>query len=118
MSKQTLSLSTLPGVSLEIDGDEGVWRKAGGSRNATREEVLLGKECLRCGQPIEATLEGNGDASKININAADKAVLILLPGVGEKTAQKIIDARPVGSLEELEAGDIDLSKEAEKLVSF
>ena len=116
MSKQTLSLSTLPGVSLEIDGDEGVWRKAGGSRNATREEVLLGKECLSLSQPFEGT--ASVDASKININAADKAVLILLPGVGEKTAQKIIDARPVGSLEELEAGDIDLSKEAEKLVSF
>lgn len=118
MSKHTLLLNTLPGVSLEIDGDNGKWRKAGGSRNASREEVLLGLECLRRGEPIEGTLEEHSDASKICLNAADKAVLVLLPGVGAVTAQAIIDARPVGSFGDLEAVEVELSATAQKLVSF
>lgn len=37
----------------------------------------------------------------ININEADLSVLDKLPGVGEVTAQKIIDNRPYGGIEEL-----------------
>jgi competence protein ComEA len=38
---------------------------------------------------------------KINVNSATKAELDTLPGVGEITAQKIIDSRPYQKLEEL-----------------
>ncbi len=38
---------------------------------------------------------------KINVNAASKSELDTLPGVGEVTAQKIIDNRPYQKLEEL-----------------
>ncbi len=35
---------------------------------------------------------------KINLNTADKKTLISLPGIGAKTAEEIIDARPFESL--------------------
>lgn len=40
-------------------------------------------------------------SGKINLNKATKLQLISLPGVGEKTAQKIIQYRPYDSLDKL-----------------
>ena len=37
----------------------------------------------------------------IDINSADISLLISLPGVGEKTAQRIIDGRPYKSVDDL-----------------
>lgn len=48
--------------------------------------------------PIE---EGGQGESCININTASKDQLISMPGVGESTAQKIIDARPFSSNQDL-----------------
>ncbi len=58
--------------------------------------------------PIERTgamVEG-ATASLININAASEKELDMLPGVGPVTAQKMIEARPYGSLEDLLAKKI------------
>ena len=41
------------------------------------------------------------DSSLININSATKDQLDVLPGVGDVTAQKIIDGRPYSSIEDL-----------------
>jgi competence protein ComEA len=38
---------------------------------------------------------------KINLNTADKNTLMTISGVGEVTAQKIIEIRPLKSIEEL-----------------
>lgn len=48
---------------------------------------------------IELTLE---EAAPININTAPLPLLQLLPGIGEKTAEKIVAARPFRTLEELD----------------
>ena len=37
----------------------------------------------------------------IDINSADAALLTSLPGVGEKTAERIIESRPYRSIEDL-----------------
>lgn len=42
------------------------------------------------------------DSQKININTADESELILLPGIGEATAKKIIEYRKNGNFELLE----------------
>lgn len=47
------------------------------------------------------TLNYNNSSSKINLNEATIEELDVLPGVGKITAQKIIDQRPYGALEEL-----------------
>lgn len=44
---------------------------------------------------------GSAASTVINVNLASVEQLDSLPGVGEKTAQKIIDNRPYGSIEEL-----------------
>ena len=40
-------------------------------------------------------------SGKINLNTADKTTLMTITGVGEVTAQKIIEIRPITSLDEL-----------------
>ncbi|MFQ8697624.1 helix-hairpin-helix domain-containing protein [Peptoniphilus harei] len=44
----------------------------------------------------------SGPASKININSADLSELTKIPGVGEKTAQKILDYRANNSFSSIE----------------
>lgn len=44
----------------------------------------------------------NGTTSKININSADLSELTKIPGVGEKTAQKILDYRANNSFSSIE----------------
>lgn len=75
---------------------------------------------IELAQKVEAggTLEQGEETGLISLASASKAVLILLPGVGEKTAQKIIDARPFGSFEDLEAADVDFPGDAKRYVSF
>lgn len=51
--------------------------------------------------PSGTTLGALAQNSLININNASLGELDKLPGVGEVTAQKIIDKRPYGSIEEL-----------------
>lgn len=55
------------------------------------------QEAGRSGTPVVI----GASTSLININEASLAELDTLPGVGTVTAQKIIDLRPYGSLEEL-----------------
>lgn len=50
---------------------------------------------------VQGVSAGSGQTITININSASLAELDKLPGVGEVTAQKIIDGRPYGSIEEL-----------------
>ncbi|MBO4927769.1 MAG: helix-hairpin-helix domain-containing protein [Clostridiales bacterium] len=45
------------------------------------------------GKAFHSSLSGTSSARRININTADAASLVLLPGIGDKTAQKIIDYR-------------------------
>ena len=40
--------------------------------------------------------------NKVDINTGTMAELVALPGIGEKTAQKIINGRPYKSVEDLE----------------
>ena len=65
----------------------------------SEEEVL--EEGMRessDGRSAELTLE---DVAPININSASSLLLQLLPGVGEKTAEKIIAERPFLKVEEI-----------------
>lgn len=44
----------------------------------------------------------NNNVSKVNINTASREDLIALPGIGEKTADKIIEGRPYKSVNDLQ----------------
>jgi competence ComEA-like helix-hairpin-helix protein len=43
--------------------------------------------------PLEVVAPPDGPTFRINVNAADWALLSMVPGLGEKTAKKIIDLR-------------------------
>ncbi len=59
------------------------------------------------GEPVSQVFAAQGSVAgvsvsgKVGINSAGQAELEELPGVGPKTAEKIIEGRPYGSLEEL-----------------
>jgi len=77
--------------------------------SSTQNQVLVGQTQGVLGyqttlQPAkESPLSPQSSASnqKISINSSSKKDLDTLPGVGEITAQKIIDKRPYGSIEDL-----------------
>lgn len=50
----------------------------------------------------EGSISTENNNSKININTADKSLLQTLPGVGEKTAEKIIKYRETNSFKEID----------------
>lgn len=51
---------------------------------------------------IPSTVNSSGALNgKINLNTADKTTLMTISGVGEVTAQKIIEIRPIASMDEL-----------------
>lgn len=52
---------------------------------------------------------------KVNLNTATRAELIALPGIGDANADKIIKARPIGSVEELSTKKIIQSQYYEKV---
>jgi competence protein ComEA len=54
----------------------------------------------------ESGVVGDSALHKLNINSAGQSELEELPGVGEKTAQKIIEGRPYTSVEDLLARKI------------
>lgn len=99
-----LSLYTGACISVELKGylpyDQTVKLKKGSSYQDLINEAQLYEDCdlslfsfdypLYDGQIIEFKKK---DSSLININTADKAELIKLPGIGEKTAEKIIEYR-------------------------
>jgi DNA uptake protein ComE-like DNA-binding protein len=62
---------------------------------------------------------GAAAAEVVNLNDADKETLMLLPGVGERTAEKILQYRKahgrIGSLQELQDADILFESTAENL---
>lgn len=77
---------------------------AGGfAPNADREALNLA-ETIRHGAHVHVYAEGEA-AQRVNINTADLWLLEALPGIGEKTAQKIIEHRmahgPFQSIEQL-----------------
>lgn len=43
--------------------------------------------------PVRAIACVNGNLGRVNVNTADKETLKLLPGIGEKLAQRIIERR-------------------------
>lgn len=51
---------------------------------------------------LASSPSSSGPASKININSADLSELTKIPGVGEKTAQKILDYRANNSFSSIE----------------
>lgn len=51
---------------------------------------------------LVSSSSSNGTNSKININSADLSELTKIPGVGEKTAQKILDYRANNSFSSIE----------------
>ena len=50
---------------------------------------FLSKRCT----PIKEFVSVSPNMGKINLNQADKAALINIPGIGEKLAQRILDYR-------------------------
>jgi DNA uptake protein ComE-like DNA-binding protein len=58
-------------------------------------------------------------SNRVNLNSADKEALMSLPGVGEKTAEKILQYRQergkIGSLDELHEADILFAYVAQNL---
>jgi competence ComEA-like helix-hairpin-helix protein len=60
-----------------------------------------------------------GETGRVNLNRADKELLMTLPGVGEKTAEKILQYRQehgrIRSLDELHEADILFGHTAENL---
>jgi competence ComEA-like helix-hairpin-helix protein len=53
--------------------------------------------------PVRSIACVNPDLGKININTADKQTLKLIPGIGEKLAERILDYRKLkGRFNELE----------------
>jgi competence ComEA-like helix-hairpin-helix protein len=72
----------------------GVWRDANGSK-------------ARMGDEIEARFLNRAGAvatlSRVNLNTATAGELATLPGIGAKTAEQLIRARPIKNLEALDA---------------
>ncbi len=66
----TLALAVVAGVA---------WRAA--------EHARLGRE------PLEPVPLPDGPTYRVNVNRADWVVLTLVPGIGEKTARKIVEKR-------------------------
>lgn len=64
-------------------------------------EFELPSKIVKVIQPIETEDEEEETPACININSATKDQLDLLPGIGPSTAQKIIDARPFNSIDEI-----------------
>lgn len=53
------------------------------------------------GNPSAAATSSSGGATLININTATSAELDTLPGIGPSMAQRIIEGRPYGKIEDL-----------------
>lgn len=51
--------------------------------------------------PVSGASSYNGSNSAVNINQADMSSLDKLPGIGQITAQKIIDNRPYSTIDDL-----------------
>lgn len=64
-------------------------------------EFELPQKIERVIQPIEVPTEEEETTTCVNINSASKDGLDSLPGIGPSTAQKIIDARPFTSIEDI-----------------
>lgn len=97
-----------PGVYMLKEGDikQDALLAAGGFAEGAATDYVNLAEAVRDGEkiyfPYEAELESgifisepgtDGSEGLININTADKALLMTLPGIGEKRAQDILDYR-------------------------
>ncbi len=63
------------------------------STSLSNEKVDYNKELLDFSKNKIDSEPGTFPSKKININSADLTILIKLPGIGEKTAQRIIKFR-------------------------
>ena len=69
-------------------------------------------------KPAASSMGGSMSGSmggKVNLNTATRAELIALPGIGEANADKIIKARPIGSVDDLSAKKIIQNQYYEKV---
>lgn len=89
------------------------WEKLPEERRQEREEE----------ETLAMAVDGGGklpDGAKVNVNSAARDELMLLPGIGETMANRIIEARPFKSVEDLTnvsgIGDGTLNKLRESLV--
>jgi len=64
-------------------------------------KIVRPKSARSKSAPIDVTT-AETPAAKVNINTADPAVLVTLPGVGAPTARAIIEGRPYKSVDELD----------------
>lgn len=89
------------------------------SRQAAVELKKGAKEAGRQGKAIaEGAKEGwNADSQKIDVNTASKAQLTTLPGIDNRTAQRIIDGRPYRNSDELTQRRIIPPEEYQKIAA-
>jgi len=66
----------------------------------------VGEDILFQSQSVGGDIGGSSGGQVLNINLASSTDLEALPGVGEVTAQKIIDGRPYASIKDLKFKEI------------